>query len=764
MIDARLTTIVISFLTGLCLIAGSREQQKTIRYDSRDGLSSQRVGGGIQDRNGLLWIATWNGLNCYDGYDFHWVKIRPGDKASISTNHIRDILLSAEGNILCHTDDDIYEFDLDAYSFRDIPQDLKLALKDKVGRNWDGLTDTQGNRWFADRTGLYKTFSQTHPATLLAGTEGCHPRSFLIDDTGLLWVGMYTCQGLRIYRQDGTLHKEIDIDTAPYCLFQRGNGDIWIGGKPGALIKNGGESISSDAVYDIKEDRSGHLWIATFGGGVKCCPTPEANNPVLSSSFGGRKVRKLLITPSDNIIAATTEGLLIGHIDSVDYRKTSLRSIRRGRDPESLISDATMSVVMDCKGNIFIGTESSGIDMISERELFGDAPRFTHFNVRNSSLTNDICNAMTIVSDSLLMIVGSDNVMVFNPGSGETVNLGRAFWNDTCHFAETTPVMLQDGRWLFGAKQGAFVTTARDIQSMDFIPPLVFTTLAINGGAEEFCLPSRKKIMLKAGERNVSIHFAAIDYVDNEDILYRTRLDDSPWTGADRMRSVTLFNLSPGTHRLEVQSTDRYGRWADNVRSILITVDAYWYETWWAETMFALIAVILIVSIVYIYVYIRKVNRQRRDLLEKYMALIGEGRPLESAGAVGENDNDVQCRSVSWQKPGETLFLNRVRKYIEDNIDNPDANVDDMAAAAAASRSTLNRHLRSQLGVSAAQLLIEARMQRAEQLLSDYNDDECSISQVAEKCGYSDIHYFQRVFKKRRGMTPMDYRIDVRKS
>ncbi len=753
---------LISLICSLiCQIAFSAQidGERVMRYDDRDGLSSPLVGGGIQDRNGLLWFATWNGLNCYDGYEFHWVKIAPGDSASIGTNHIRDILLSDTGNITCHTDDDIYEFDLTTYTFRDIPDDKKDSLRNMVGKNWKGLTDLQGNRWTADPTGLYKRFSPQHPATLLPGTGNAQPRAFLIDRDENLWIGSRAWRGIKVYTPDGTIMKSIPLETTPYCIFQASNGDIWIGGKPGALMKIGGISISDVAVYDIKEDRHGRLWVATFGDGIKCCPDPAAERPTLSASIGGSKVRKLLITQSDNIVAATTDGLLIGHIDSTDFSRTTMRAIRRdGNNPASLSSNATMSVTCDSDGHIFIATESSGVDMISEEDLFSDNPEFTHFNMLNSSLTSDICNAIALASDSLLFIVGSDNVMALNPLTGHTVNLSTTYWGDSCHFSETTPIMLPDSSWIFGAEEGAFVSSMNDISRRDYTPPIVFTTLAVNGGGEEFCLAPRTHISLHPDERNVSIYFAAIDYIDNSDILYRTRLDESPWTRAEHTRGVTLFNLSPGEHILEVQSTDRYGRWVDNTRRLYITVSPYWFETWWAKTIMVLLIISILAAIVYTYIYIRRVNRHRRELIEKYMALMkGNEVSAKAESAPGEAMEEMQPLTPR-QKPEDTAFLNRVRKYIEENLSNPDANVDAMAEAAAASRSTLNRHLRSQLGISAAQLLIEARMQHAKQLLETGRDDTFSITDIAQQCGYSDPQYFQRVFKKKHGQSPNEYR------
>lgn len=264
----------------------------------------------------------------------------------------------------------------------------------------------------------------------------------------------------------------------------------------------------------------------------------------------------------------------------------------------------------------------SGIDVIDEEVLFSDSPEFTHINTSGSSLTSDIVNAMTLHSDSLLMIAGSDNVMAYNPVTWRTQTLSRTMQGDSCRFAETTPLCLPDGTWVFGAGEGAYVATAESIYGRDYVPPIVFTSYLVNGESECFAPMPGGMIEIPPGHRNMTVSFAAIDYTDNRDILYRTRLDGSPWTGADRTRSVTLFNMSAGTHRLEVQSTDRYGRWVDNVAELKIEVPYYWYETIWARLLFTVLAVGFVTAVVYTLFYIRNVNRHRRELLDKYMALL----------------------------------------------------------------------------------------------------------------------------------------------
>ena len=55
------------------------------------GLSNQKVNDILQDKNGFLWIATDNGLNKYDGYNFKVYKNVPDDPFSIRHNKINAI-------------------------------------------------------------------------------------------------------------------------------------------------------------------------------------------------------------------------------------------------------------------------------------------------------------------------------------------------------------------------------------------------------------------------------------------------------------------------------------------------------------------------------------------------------------------------------------------------------------------------------------------------------------------------------------------------
>ena len=61
----------------------------------------------------------------------------------------------------------------------------------------------------------------------------------------------------------------------------------------------------------------------------------------------------------------------------------------------------------------------------------------------------------------------------------------------------------------------------------------------------------------------------------------------------------------------------------------------------------------------------------------------------------------------------------------------------------------------AQLGTSPAQYLIQARIDRAHQLLTETG---MSVTQVASALGYTDVPYFSRQYKQRTGTTPRDAR------
>ncbi|MCD8482910.1 MAG: helix-turn-helix transcriptional regulator [Verrucomicrobia bacterium] len=81
--------------------------------------------------------------------------------------------------------------------------------------------------------------------------------------------------------------------------------------------------------------------------------------------------------------------------------------------------------------------------------------------------------------------------------------------------------------------------------------------------------------------------------------------------------------------------------------------------------------------------------------------------------------------------------------------------VDDIAAKVGVGRRMLERRFRKAVGKGVDEQIRKVRVERAIELLGR---SEFSIGEIADRCGFSDMFYFSRAFKKTTGKSPREYR------
>ena len=107
------------------------------------------------------------------------------------------------------------------------------------------------------------------------------------------------------------------------------------------------------------------------------------------------------------------------------------------------------------------------------------------------------------------------------------------------------------------------------------------------------------------------------------------------------------------------------------------------------------------------------------------------------------------------QPSREDQFLTIIDQIIDDNIDNENFSVEDLAGKAGLSRSMLHRKLKKLTGKSASDRITETRLKHAKNLLEN---DVATVSEIAYRVGFNDPSYFNRVFKKHFNVSPGDVR------
>ena len=810
--------LLVSLLVGAVV---AQPLCQVVRYDEKDGVPSSHVVQLLQDDQGFMWFATWNGLCRYDGYEFQTFKAEAGDGCHMTTDRIRNIVLLPDEKILCWTDEGNYLFDLHSYRFQDVKDGgqhftdkdlMKLresrSLQNRQGYSWtdrhqtqwtlsaDGtltyqqqgdalptryplsvafntlnfvMADRDGNLWALDNSGICHFITDVSRTQRVDITPSDEVKCLFADSKGHYWVTTKNDAAVRLYDAendrllgflgaDGRLHQHHTSFQAPvYCMYEMQDGTLWLGTKKGGLFRlrsKGGEQyemayfidIPSLDVYHVTADRYGRLWVAMLGGGVCYSDDAAADQPHFKVPKNYPKEqcpRVRYLSFSDSLwMAATGSGLLVARMEKQADKMLFRLHQRETERANSLSSSATMDVVCDHQGRYYVSTESGGVNLIESGDLLAEELIFRHFNDSLHVQYNDNVQSMTALADGGLMAIGS-HLLTLIDGSHHSRVLDARHFHADYRFSEAHPLLLSGERWLIGLTDGAIITSRRQLAADNPVPKMMLTGLSIQGGSTRWDIARQDTLTLHPHERNITLRFAALDYNTSDRINYAFRvLPNEHWHYIGHDRSATLLDMEPGTYQLEVRSTNADGEWQDNQRRLTIIVIPTFWEAWYGQLLILLLIVGVVLAIVYTLLYIRRIRCQHRETLEKYLALIEvRGERLELREEVREETDDP--------------LLKRVMQYVEENLANSDANVGDMAAAAAVSRSGLLRKLKQTMGVTPQELLSEARIKHACQLLR--NSDK-NISEIAYASGFTDPKYFSRSFKQSTGLSPSEYR------
>lgn len=112
------------------------------------------------------------------------------------------------------------------------------------------------------------------------------------------------------------------------------------------------------------------------------------------------------------------------------------------------------------------------------------------------------------------------------------------------------------------------------------------------------------------------------------------------------------------------------------------------------------------------------------------------------------------------QAPNERL-MDRVTKYVNLNLANPDYTVENLASDVGLSRMHLNRKLKELTNQTPQNFIRNVRLHQAAELLKKI---DVTVSDVGQAVGIPSITYFSYVFKEQFGVSPREYQTKAKKA
>ncbi|WP_276483083.1 hybrid sensor histidine kinase/response regulator transcription factor [Paraflavitalea pollutisoli] len=270
-------------------------QPKHINFTSitvKDGLLSNSIFAILKDRHGLMWLATTDGLNKYDGTNFTVYRNIPDDSNSLRANEVLALHEDKAGNLWIGTGGG----GLSLYNRR-------KNTFEHITINNTGLTgnaviksicsDNRGKLWIAAYARLYvmdiatRSVSEVYLPDADGNAVKTVVETVVEDSQHRIWIGTY--DGLFCYTiATNTFKRFVNREGDPASLAnnhvravaQDGTGTIWVGTRNGLSRLLPGDqafqtywhvpgdeaSLSDNAVTCITADNEGLLWVGTRNG------------------------------------------------------------------------------------------------------------------------------------------------------------------------------------------------------------------------------------------------------------------------------------------------------------------------------------------------------------------------------------------------------------------------------------------------------------------------------------------------------------------
>ncbi|MCS3799547.1 two-component regulator propeller domain-containing protein [Niastella sp. OAS944] len=312
---------------------------------SKDGLLSNVVNAIIKDRQGLMWFATDDGLNKFDGTNFTVYRNITGDTTSLRVNEVLTLCEDKQGNVWVGTSGG------------------GLSLYD---RKKDNFTNYPTQNVF----GGFSTKSVI--------------RSICCDHRGKLWIaqfeGVYEFDPVTKIPRALNLGKALDrnrVKITLFCVFEDSQHRIWVGSDYGLYLykretdsfvrfahnPNDATSISNDVVRTITEDSAGNLWLGTVDGLNKL--PPGQTGFVRYKNTGANAIG--INSNEINFVAADKEGeLWLGTNSGLNKFNPATKAVSVFEpDPgnvHSLTSKNVKCAYIDKLGIYWFGTFRGGIN------------------------------------------------------------------------------------------------------------------------------------------------------------------------------------------------------------------------------------------------------------------------------------------------------------------------------------------------------------------------------------------------------------------
>ena len=141
------------------------------------------------------------------------------------------------------------------------------------------------------------------------------------------------------------------------------------------------------------------------------------------------------------------------------------------------------------------------------------------------------------------------------------------------------------------------------------------------------------------------------------------------------------------------------------------------------------------------------------ELLKGTIANLIANRKLLKSKFSGAQQQEDKVQRVAVRSADEVL-MEKIMKVVNENLSNPELNVEMLAMNVGLSRVHVHRKLKELTNLSARDFIRNIRLQQAAILLKE---KKLTVSEVAYATGFTSLSHFSSIFKEVHGLSPKEY-------
>ncbi|MEQ9423770.1 MAG: two-component regulator propeller domain-containing protein [Cyclobacteriaceae bacterium] len=455
-------TFLVAFYLSVTMAMSQKDRIRFRHLSLVHGLSHVTVDAIAQDKNGLIWFGTTDGLNRYDGYKVEIFRNIPNDRSTIPSNVIKALYLDSTGDFWIGTYNGLALYNQALGCFQHFWGQGTNQVKVY------SITEDNSGRLFLGTSNGVQIIDKARNQVVPLSENKVNGDVFriLIDSHQNLWIGTLS-QGLMRYSL--AENKVVKYDAADFpnqnvsALLEVGSNNILIGSNGGGLwqynfesdrftqMKNWGKnSLNSDRIISLHQNRSGDILMGTDDMGLI---KTSGQEKLLSYKFSETDLDGISSTSVRWIYEDGEGQIWLGTWGGgISIHNPLLKQFTTYRhDPASVhsLGHNFVHAIFQENDKLWVGTRNGLNLMDIQNETF---KRYYHDPLNTSSISNNYIKSIYKDSFGILWIGTQDGL---NYGLNDTFQTFRTdpsnnesiSWNDITFIFEDSDKDLWIGTW-----------------------------------------------------------------------------------------------------------------------------------------------------------------------------------------------------------------------------------------------------------------------------------------------------------------------------